>query len=160
MARFQITDCTALRAPGRLIRHIQKLMAGVMEERLSHMPIGYNQWAALKMIHEGLAPTAGDLSVQLGYTTGATTRLIDGLESLHLLRRDRDGADRRVVRLSVTDIGLETVRSIMPLVVDTWNEMLVDFDQEEADQLVASLVKLLGAIEGRIARAGYAEAAE
>ncbi|MDB5736574.1 MAG: MarR family transcriptional regulator [Sphingomonas bacterium] len=160
MARFQITDCTARRAPGRLIRRIEKLMTGVMEQRLESAAINYTQWATLKLIDEGFAPTAGDLAVQLGHTTGAITRLIDGLETLDLLRRERGTDDRRVVRLSVTPAGLAIVDAIKPIVLGAWNEMVEDFDQEEADQLVNSLAKLLSTIERKTGRTAYAEAAE
>jgi DNA-binding MarR family transcriptional regulator len=160
MARFRIADCTAQRAPGRLIRHIEKLMIGVMEQRLENAAINYTQWAALKLIDGGYAPTAGELAVQLGHTTGAVTRLIDGLEALDLLRRERGTDDRRVVRLSVTPPGRELVDAIKPIVVGAWNEMVEDFDQEEADQLVNSLAKLLATIERKTGRTGYAEAAE
>lgn len=150
MAGFKITDCVAQRAPGRLIRRIDKLMAGVVDQRLEGRPIGYVQWATLKLVRDGTVTTAGDLARELSYTTGATTRLIDGLEIQGLLARERGQEDRRVVRLGVTPRGLRTIDAIMPIVHDSWNEMLVDFEQEEADRLVASLAKLLAAIEKKV----------
>jgi DNA-binding MarR family transcriptional regulator len=150
MAGFKVMDCVAQRAPGRLIRRIDKLMAGIVDQRLESAPISYVQWATLKLVRDGAVATAGDLARELSYTTGATTRLIDGMEALGLLSRERGMDDRRVVRLSVTTEGLEAIAAILPVVLDSWNEMLAVFEQEEADQLVNSLIKLLAAIEGKI----------
>ncbi len=147
MAGFRITDCTARRAPGRLMRRIDKLARGLIEERLGGIGLSYSQWACLKLTAEGEVSTAGELAFELGFTTGATTRLIDGLEAQHLIVRARDLADRRSVRLAVTDAGRELVEAGRPIAIGIWNELVVDFDQEEADRLVDLLVKLLATVE-------------
>jgi DNA-binding MarR family transcriptional regulator len=158
MAGFRITDCVAQRAPGRLIRRIDKLMAGLMEQRLQGSPLGYSQWVTLKLVLDGAVETAGDLARDLGHTTGATTRLIDGLEEAGALIRVRTRDDRRVVRLAVTPHGAALAEAIQPEVVNLWNEMVADFDQAEADQLVNSLGKLLATIEAKVANAGIVRA--
>ncbi len=165
MAGFRIADCVVQRAPGRLIRRIDKLMTGLIEQRLEGSPLGYSQWATLKLVRDGVVATAGDLARDLGYTTGATTRLIDGLEEAGMLTRVRTRDDRRVVRLAVTPHGEALAEAVHPAVLDLWNEMVADFDQAEADQLVASLDKLLAKIEAKVAdanagRAPLGEAAE
>jgi DNA-binding MarR family transcriptional regulator len=165
MAGFKITDCVAQRAPGRLIRRIDKLMAGLMEQRLEGLPLSYSQWATLKLIRDGVVETAGDLARDLGYTTGATTRLIDSLEEAKALVRVRTRDDRRVVRLAITPHGEEMAQAMLQPALDLWNEMVADFDQAEADQLVNSLAKLLAKVEAKVSeaslgRGAWAEAAE
>ena len=165
MAGFKITDCVVQRAPGRLIRRIDKLMAGLIDQRLEGSPLSYSQWATLKLVRDGVVATAGDLARDLGYTTGATTRLIDSLELVGALNRERSRDDRRVVRLAITPRGEALAEVMLPPVLDLWNEMVADFDQAEADQLVSSLAKLLAKIEAKVAEAGagrpaIAEAAE
>lgn len=165
MAGFKITDCVVQRAPGRLIRRIDKLMAALIEQRLEGSPLGYSQWATLKLVRDGVVETAGDLARDLGYTTGATTRLIDSLEEIGALVRERTSGDRRVVRLTLTPRGVTLAEAMLQPVLDLWNEMVADFDQAEADQLVSSLAKLLAKVEAKVAEAGvsrpvYGEAAE
>jgi DNA-binding MarR family transcriptional regulator len=165
MAGFRITDCVAQRAPGRLIRRIDKLMLGLMEQRLEGAPVTYSQWVTLKLVRDNAVSTAGDLARDLGYTTGATTRLIDGLEEAGFLTRERGRDDRRVVRLTITPRGEAEVDAILPIVLDLWNEMVADFDQAEADQLVNSLAKLLSRVEAKVGETGtgrssFVEAAE
>ncbi|WP_051812718.1 MarR family winged helix-turn-helix transcriptional regulator [Streptomyces sp. NRRL S-340] len=51
----------------------------------------------------GVTATAGRLGTQLGINSASTTALIDRLERLGLVRRERDTRDRRRVLLAVTD---------------------------------------------------------
>lgn len=161
MAKFRIDDCTARRAPGRLIRRIDRLMRGLIEERLEAIGVSYAQWATLKLVGEGTVVTASELGRELGYTSGATTRLVDSLEQRGWLARARDAADRRVVRLTVTDAGDTMVARGMAPVLDLWNETVADFDQDEANRFVDTLCKLLAAVEAKAGRElPVAEAAE
>ncbi|WP_419825067.1 MarR family winged helix-turn-helix transcriptional regulator [Sphingomonas sp.] len=162
MADFRIDDCTSQRAPGRLIRRIDKLMRALTEERLSTVGITYSQWATLKLVRDGVVATAGELGRELGYTSGATTRLLDGLEQRGCIERVRSVADRRVVRLSVTAAGEELAQRGMQPVLDLWNEMVADLDQAEANLFIETLLKLVGAIEAKVGQRELpvAEAAE
>jgi len=147
MARLTIENCAAQRAPGRLMRRIDKLMAAFIESRFGRRDISFQQWVALKLVRDGVARSAGDLARELGITTGATTRLIDGLETRGLLGRDRGGADRRVVQLMLTDAGVAIVEALQVPVLKAWNEVVADFEQNEIEVLIDGLVRLLAAVE-------------
>lgn len=147
MAILNVDDCVARRAPGRLIRRIDKLMPPYIESKFNGAGPSYVQWIALKMVRDGVSENAGELAHELGITTGATTRLIDALEGRGLLARERGGDDRRVVRLVITDAGEEIIEVLHGHVVDAWNDVIVDFTQDEAATLAALLVKLLSAVE-------------
>jgi DNA-binding MarR family transcriptional regulator len=94
-----------------------------------------------------LVATAGDLARELGITTGATTRLIDVLETRKLLARDRSGEDRRVVGLRTTDLGSATVEKLQGDVVSAWNEVMAPFSQTEANAFVEMLARILAEAE-------------
>ena len=147
MARLTIDNCAAQQAPGRLMRRIDKLMSAFIESRFDTHDLSFQQWVALKVIRDGVARSAGDLARELGNTTGATTRLIDALEARGLLERDRGCADRRVVQLVLTEAGEALVLALQLSVVDAWNEVLADFEQSEVERFVASMVRLLAAVE-------------
>ncbi len=147
MARLSVDDCAAARAPGRVIRRIDKLMAPWIESRMPPGEMNFSQWVALKLVDDGIATNPGAIARELGHSTGAVTRLIDGLEQRGLIARDRDGGDRRVVTLRITEPGREQLRDAALMVRDSWNEVLEDFNQEEADRLFAGLDKLLAAVE-------------
>lgn len=153
MAIVTIEDCVANRSPGRLLRRIDKLMWRLVEDRFSDAEISFLQWITLKLVRDGTVTTAGELARDIDITTGATTRVIDGLEEKGLLERDRTAEDRRVVRLRVTEAGRGKILETAPFMVEAWNEMLADFEQREVVQLVDLLSKLLETIERRIGKA-------
>jgi DNA-binding MarR family transcriptional regulator len=161
MATFRVSDCTNERAPGRLIRRIDKMMRDIIDERLAPLGLSYPQWASIKLTVEGTVGTAGELARELDYSTGATTRLIDGLEALGYLARERDGEDRRVVRIVVTPQGSDVADRGKLVAISAWNEMLENIGQDEANLLVDTLVKLKANVEARYSRRGtLSEAAE
>ena len=147
MARLTIDNCAAQQSPGRLMRRIEKLMSSFIESRFDTRDISFQQWVALKVIRDGVARSAGELARELGNTTGATTRLIDVLEARGLLDRDRGSADRRVVQLVLTEEGEAAILALQPPVVDAWNAVLADFEQEEIERMVVTMTRLLAAVE-------------
>lgn len=147
MATLTIEDCVGDRSLGRLLRRITKLMLARVEARFADGDFGFTPWLALKLVHDGVAGNAGELARELDMTTGATTRLIDSLEEPGLLLRDRCCADRRVVKLAMTDAGVAAYRSRTSMMVTSWNEILADFETAEVDQLIGLLGKLLRSFE-------------
>jgi len=147
MARFTLDDCAAQKSPGRLVRRLAKLSTSYVEALFDGVDLSFTQWIALKVIRDGLVTNAGELARELGITTGATTRLIDGLEEQGLLERDRCCVDRRVVKIAVTEAGGDAVVGLGARVVDAWNLLIADIDQAEAEAFVATLSKLLATAE-------------
>jgi DNA-binding MarR family transcriptional regulator len=147
MAVFTLEDCAASRSPGRLLRRLDKIMSTYVESKFDGFDLSFQQWIALKVVRDGVVGNAGELATELGITTGATTRMIDLLESRNLLTRDRSAEDRRVVQLAILPAGREAILNLQDHVVSTWNEVLADFTQAEAETLVALLIRLLAAAE-------------
>jgi len=160
MARFTLDDCAAQKSPGRLVRRLGKLTTSYVEALFDGVDLSFTQWIALKVIRDGLVTNAGELARELGITTGATTRLIDGLEERGLLERDRCCVDRRVVKIAVTEAGSEAVVRLGARVVDAWNLLVADLDQAEAEAFVATLTKLLARAEMLTEALQQTEAAE
>ena len=88
MAVLSFEDCANNRAPGRMLRRIDRLMSSFVESRFESLDISFMQWIALKLIRDGTVTNAGELARDLTITTGATTRLIDVLEKRGLVERD------------------------------------------------------------------------
>jgi DNA-binding MarR family transcriptional regulator len=53
------------------------------------------------------------------------------------------------VHLRITATGRALTKSLMPRVIDFWNEALEEFSPAEAQQLIALLTRLLARIEAR-----------
>ncbi len=69
--------------------------------------------------------------------------MLDRLEKRGLIYRRRSIEDRRVVRLSLTDLGKELYPQLTPIAIETLNHVLKGFTPEEADILMGLLDRIL-----------------
>lgn len=160
MAVLTIDDCMASRSPGRLIRRIDKMMAMLINARFDAQDLSLQHWIALKAVRDGIVGNVSELARELELTSGATTRLVDTLETRGLVERDRGHSDRRVVRLAITPAGLDAINAFAPHVIASWNEVIADFDQAEVEQFTGLLQRLMEAVEKAVARHATADTAE
>ncbi len=88
----------------------------------------------------GLA-TAGQLAELTGLTTGAITRILDRLEKVGLVRRERDPADGRKVLVRLAGDGDETarVRTMLDAFEQTWREVAARYSDEQLTFLLEFL---------------------
>lgn len=96
----------------------------------------------LALAREG-ARSAVALSKLLGVDGGFMTRMLDGLEAKGMLHRSRNGEDRRVVDLSLTQKGRETAALSLGLAPAVLNRRLAHFTKPEFETLGTLLRKLL-----------------
>jgi DNA-binding MarR family transcriptional regulator len=74
-------------------------------------PQQYNALRLLRAAHPESLPTLA-LAGRLVSRAPDITRLVDRLERRGLVRRDRPAENRRVVRVTITDAGLELLREL------------------------------------------------
>ncbi|ABC21662.1 MarR family winged helix-turn-helix transcriptional regulator [Rhodospirillum rubrum] len=109
------------------------------------IPLGISgpQWVVLVRIASGVDTSAAELCRTIGYDSGSMTRMLDRLEKRGLIYRRRSIEDRRVVRLSLTDLGKELYPQLTPIAIETLNHVLKGFTPEEADILMGLLDRIL-----------------
>jgi len=98
----------------RIMRHLERLQ----EQELTGLEVRPAQMTALIALSEGSPRTMGVLAWDLGLTESATTRLVDRLVEMNLVRRERDRQDRRAVRVRLSSFG----RQLVDLVLERRNE--------------------------------------
>ncbi len=139
--------------PNRSIGYLTKRLAKVSTTRIEAAFAGHElsltHWVAMAMLRHGMADTGADLARWIGHDSGATTRLIDGLEARGLIERTRCCNDRRVVRLACTAAGLAQFDTLTPLMMGVWNDVLSGFDPAEVETFIAMLTRLIAAFEAR-----------
>jgi len=130
-----------------LVRRAHNLLLPRLETLFSRHDLTFTQWAVLMYLRDGMAETCSDIARDMHHDNGAMTRILDQLEARNLVERQRSVEDRRVIRLSLTTKGEETVESLIPLVADFLNEIMGDFSRQEADQLIGLLTRLMARLE-------------
>ena len=126
---------------GYLLKVNHSVMHNCAEQIFSGHDVSFVQWIALLKLSEGVR-TASDLCRHISHDNGAVTRMIDHLEKRGYVYRERSTQDRRVIELHLTDAGHSKIQELMPLVVNTLNEVLQDFSLEEFARLIELLKKL------------------
>lgn len=80
-----------------------------------------------------------DLGRQLAITTGGVTRLIDRLETQHLVERVRISSDRRAVYARLTSEGREAAIRTLPGHIDDLRRTFAPLGSEQREHLEAAL---------------------
>jgi DNA-binding MarR family transcriptional regulator len=133
---YRTNDCVAC-----LLKHASMLMIETLEPTLALKGFTLTQWLAMVYLRDqaGWAPKTSELR----HSGGALTRMIDSLETRGLVQRERSLKDRRVVKLCLTDAGMEAVQSQIPMMVDRLNSLLRDFSRTDVADLMRLLTKLI-----------------
>jgi DNA-binding MarR family transcriptional regulator len=93
---------------------------------------------------EGLNPTI--LSHIQNVSKNTISSLVRGLEDQNLVERENDTTDRRVYRLKLTDTGRDLIKESMPKHIEYMNQMSSSLTDEEQDQLILLLEKLIQSV--------------
>ncbi len=81
--------------------------------------------------HGGQAPTASNISAELNLSSPATTALLNRLAASGHITRDRNDADRRVVRIRSTASAAEDGRAMFIALATELGDVLAGYSPEE-----------------------------
>lgn len=132
---------------GYLQKRAQRLMQERIEALFAEQGCTLQQWVVLMHLRDGIAFTTADLCRDLHHDSGAMTRLIDQLESRHLIERRRNSDDRRVIELSITKAGHELLDQLIPTACDMLNTTLDGFSRDDLKLLQSLLRRIIGRLE-------------
>lgn len=127
-------EIRALSALINLVRAAEAFSSSLQRE-LAAQPVTPSQFAILEaLLH--LGPLCqGELSDKLLRSGGSTTSVVDGLERKGLVRRLRDGADKRFVTVRLTDRGAKLIGAIFPKHARTVTRQFGALTAPEQDEL-------------------------
>jgi DNA-binding MarR family transcriptional regulator len=86
-----------------------------------------------------------ELAEYLGLAVNTVTDVVDALERRGLAQRRRDDADRRVVRVELTEAGREAAATVARGHLDIYRTYLSALSVEEQETLLALYRKIAGA---------------
>lgn len=132
---------TLLTATG-LIHQVSRQLTNALERRLA--PHGVTAQQAALLINAARGETSPKrLTSLLGTDTAGMTRLLDRLEVKRLIKRHSNPGDRRAVLVEVTPDGGALVPVVAPAFGGAAHRLLTGFSDEEVQQLIALLQRML-----------------
>src|SRR5271170_63886 len=139
---YHLSTYKAQLSIGYLVKRAHSLTLDIMEPVIEQRGFSFIQYVVMSALRDGIAVNPKVICTQYRHDSGALTRIIDQLAERGLLERVRRDRDRRKVELQLTAAGRETIESLIPLVVDKLNEVLIDFSKAEVQEMLRLLVKL------------------
>ncbi|MFI6354956.1 MarR family winged helix-turn-helix transcriptional regulator [Streptomyces sp. NPDC050743] len=138
-------DSRAMEVFGRIYR-LSRTMGDRMEK--AYQPYGisrgeFDVLATLRRTGEPYTLSPRQLSATLMLTTGGMTGRLDKLEKAGLLRRSPDPHDRRGLKVTLTEKGLDVIDRAVGAGLAVQTEALSLLDDEQVGQLADLLRELL-----------------
>ena len=99
----------------------------------------YNTMHALAEMGER---SMGELAERMGVTMGASTNIIDKLVRSGYATRRRDPKDRRMVRVQLTDKGMETVQKVTRDGIEFLTRVLTPIPPDERERYAETYEKV------------------
>lgn len=128
---------------GMLLGRTEQLKNRILDKHLEPQGVTAQQFKVLIMIARFNAETPADLCRMLSLDSGSMTRMLDRLEQKDLLTRKRSEADRRQVRLVLTQAG-QALSDLLPQIgARAMNEMVGVLGESELTTLERLLTKIL-----------------
>ncbi len=124
-------------------------LLGRLAERNTVGDLTWSQFAVLETLYHLGPMTQGEISIKVLKSGSNMTTVIDNLERDGLVRRERDGDDRRVIHVHLTDEGTRRIETVLPGHVAALVEELSVLSAKEQETL-GELCKKLG--KGRKAK--------
>ena len=117
-------------------------MKRALEIKLNENGITSSQYTVLEILwkHNGISLT--DLGKLLYFDNPTITGIINRMARAKLVRRMRDRNDRRVIKVYLTQKGLE-LQSILPKLARTVNKKAVENFEESEKKAILNLTKRL-----------------
>lgn len=132
---------------GYLIKRCGILMTQLAERRFESQDISFTQWMILMWLSKREHASPTELSTHLGHDMGALTRVVDDLERISLVRRERSRSDRRAVEIAVTPEGRRLAQAGKRLMVGLMNEVVGPYSKQETELLISLLQRMLGQLQ-------------
>ena len=113
------------------------------EERGKPYVITPPQWGALELLLAQDGMTIGAMSHKRGVDAPAATGIITRLEQMELVERRHDREDRRVVKVYLTEEGIDISHTLVSSVEHFEHSITQGFSEGELDRFLLQLQQLI-----------------
>ena len=135
------SEIRALDAYIKLTRAAQTVLDRTNRHLADH-GLTTSQFGVLEALHHLGTLSQIDVARKLLLSTANITTVMQNLEKVGYIRRERDPRDQRVVRASITEAGQALVEKIMPAHVETIVADMSGLTPDEQETLAALCRKL------------------
>lgn len=135
--------------PGFHIRRLQQIAVAVFMEETQDFGITPVQYAALSAVQRQPGVDQRSLARSIGFDTSTIGSVIDRLEARGLMLRNTSQADKRVRLLTVTEAGVDLLRTAEPAVLRAQERMLEPLPAQERALFMQLITRINHENQGR-----------
>jgi len=117
------------------IRETSRILLDLLKRRLVKHKVTLTQYFVMRQLWDEEGISQATLSARLQTTQAASVPMIDALEERGLVKRVRDGADRRVVRVYLTAEGRTLRATLLGYAHDISQRAVLDFSPADFTRL-------------------------
>ncbi|NKB51317.1 MAG: MarR family transcriptional regulator [Rhizobiaceae bacterium] len=129
--------------PGYLLRRCVQATSKAFESACADVGITERQYDYLYVLGQVEVVTQGDLSRLLDIDRSTNTLVIGILQKKGLIQRWEHPTDTRRKCVRLTKLGQETLDITQPRAIEAAQNMLAGLSDQEAEQFLASLTKIV-----------------
>ncbi len=125
-----------------LLARASERISGQFHEALRQRGVPVMHWRVMAVLHDGPMHVS-ELGALVLAQQPTVSKLLDRMHRAGLVRRERAQADRRRVRVSLTERGMAAVAPLLALARRHEQAVLAPFGQVQARRLVSALRRLV-----------------
>ena len=103
----------------------------VLNENISKFGLNLTDFSVLDLLFQKGEQTTQKIGEKMLITSGSITYIINKLEKMELICRNKSEADKRITYIKLTKKGRETIFELLPLQIEKINEIFSDFSRED-----------------------------
>ena len=125
-----------------LIYRITSHLDRALRKRLKRSGINISRWRVLGILKDHGRMNMSQIVEQTIIEQPTVSRIVDQLEREGLAARETCGVDSRFVQVRLTKAGESAFKEIYPIATKHQNQALMDFEEEEIQQLIGYLERI------------------
>ena len=103
----------------------------VLNENISKFGLNLTDFSVLDLLFQKGEQTTQKIGEKMLITSGSITYIINKLEKMELICRNKSETDKRITYIKLTKKGRETIFELLPLQIEKINEIFSDFSRED-----------------------------
>ena len=113
------------------LTQVNSYFTKVLNENISEFGLNLTDFSVLDLLFQKGEQTTQKIGEKMLITSGSITYIVNKLEKMGLICRNKSETDKRITYIKLTKKGRETIFELLPLQIEKINEIFSDFSRED-----------------------------
>ena len=113
------------------LTQVNSYFAKVLNENISEFGLNLTDFSVLDLLFQKGEQTTQKIGEKILVTSGSITYILNKLEKMGLICRNKSETDKRITHIKLTDEGRNAIFEILPLQIEKINEIFSNFSKED-----------------------------